>query len=125
MFPSENRDFARVQPGTGETPEEAAERHLLPYVRRADLTPGKNCRRECVPDRNRDTRDREGCVHQRERCLCGAQCYLLGSDPQFRGWQAFCTPKAEGWGASSGALEGEKRSRGESGLKSFGGLRKE
>ena len=30
MFPGKDRNLARVQPGAGETPEEAAERHFLP-----------------------------------------------------------------------------------------------
>ena len=63
-FPGEDRHFARLQPDPGEAPQEAAERHLLPDVRRADLAAGEDRGGECLSDGDRDAGNGEGRLHQ-------------------------------------------------------------
>ena len=66
LLPGEDRHLARLQPDSGKASQEAAQRHLLPDVRRADFAAGQDCRRERLPHCDRDAGNGEGGVHQRE-----------------------------------------------------------
>ena len=111
LLPGQDRHLARLQPDPGKASQEAAERHLLPDVRRADFAAGEDCRGECLPHRDGDAGDREGGIHQGKRRLRRAQRQVHRSGAEFRRSQTVRPPDAAGVAADSRLVAGRERSR--------------
>src|ERR1022692_1408638 len=109
MLPGEDRNFTRLQPDSGEAPQEAVERHIFSDVRRPAESAGEAAGPECLPYGDGNAANGEGGFYRGERRICRAQREIYRSGAQLRRPQTFRLSDAAGVAASYGSLARRKR----------------
>ena len=97
---------------------------LLPHVRRADIAAGEAHRHQRLPHRDRDSGNREGGVHQRERCLRENNVKYIDPVLNFADRKLLRAPDVAGVAAGPGTVAKKRMHRAvEVGFKASGRLR--